>query len=241
MPKGIYERPLGKYPYGPRSLNQKQDADISELYVLGKSQKALAKQYNVGRSQIRKSLRRTGTSTFGRKGQSMEKNPAWKGGRRLSKDGYVQIRIQNQRGYVLEHRFVMEKILGRPLKKEEVVHHKNGILADNRPENLLLFSSNGVHLGCERIGMIPKWTEDGRRRIASRSIPSMAGTHQCPRGTGVRSLRRKLIRKFLRETSDLRDTGPVAVLQLPPAYHHRKKPMKEHETGAHSSTVPELI
>lgn len=37
-----------------------------------------------------------------------------------------------------EHRRVMEAIVGRPLTFQDVVHHVNGNVRDNRPENLQL-------------------------------------------------------------------------------------------------------
>jgi hypothetical protein len=57
--------------------------------------------------------------------------------------GYVSVSIGGRGGTKkLQHRVVMEQILGRPLLPHENVHHINGVRNDNRPENLELWSSS---------------------------------------------------------------------------------------------------
>jgi len=74
----------------------------------------------------------------------------WKGGRNKHKDGYIYILkpehpLADKKGYIFEHRLIMEQMLRRYLKKEERVHHINNIHNDNRPENLMYFPNESEH------------------------------------------------------------------------------------------------
>jgi hypothetical protein len=77
-------------------------------------------------------------------------NPAWRGGRKVRRDGYILIRApkgHSQVGtYILEHRLVMEQHIGRFLEPTEVVHHIDENPSNNDIANLRLYSSQSEHI-----------------------------------------------------------------------------------------------
>lgn len=62
-----------------------------------------------------------------------------------SSRNYISIKVKNhphanKKGYIYEHRLVMEKKLKRYLRHNEFVHHINGISSCNNINNLKLVS-----------------------------------------------------------------------------------------------------
>jgi HNH endonuclease len=71
--------------------------------------------------------------------------PNWRGGRYIKAEGYVVVYnpthpYKNNFGYIREHRLVMEQHLGRYLKPDEYVHHKDGNKQNNHISNLELIT-----------------------------------------------------------------------------------------------------
>lgn len=75
-----------------------------------------------------------GGDPLGKWGASPRKSQGY-----VTTDGYVMSAERRNGRSVLEHRLVLEQMIGRPLHSYEDAHHKNGVRNDNRPENLELW------------------------------------------------------------------------------------------------------
>ena len=91
-----------------------------------------------------------------------------------STNGYLMVRMDGKK--VMQHRLVMERVIGRPLLPTERVHHKNGNRQDNRPENLELWTGvgtskkdpHGVRLVDKVLDMIESLTAEEREKVATK-------------------------------------------------------------------------
>ncbi len=84
------------------------------------------------------------------KGVNGSEHPMWKGGKRLTKDGYLEIYSpnhpnKNSCNYVLEHRLIMESKIKRYLKMSEIVHHEDRNKLNNNILNLTLVKNQSEH------------------------------------------------------------------------------------------------
>ena len=84
-------------------------------------------------------------------------------GKSFTGSGYVEIYkpdhpFKTKRGYVREHRLVMEEHIGRYLEKEEQIHHLNGNKKDNRIENLIIVSHQ-EHLKIHGPLILKRWAK----------------------------------------------------------------------------------
>lgn len=148
---------------GGKRIKQAELERMQYLYVIEKrSYTEVAARIKRDRSAVARQIRQLGLarslSDAGKlrsKPPRGEKSPQWKGGRFINITGYAFRYVAtdnpfypmaNSKGYIPEHRFIMAQYLGRLLTKGEIVHHLNGIRADNRLANLgIVMSSNHSH------------------------------------------------------------------------------------------------
>lgn len=127
----------------------------------------IARAVGTSGPKVRAFLKRNGIDREFPTNHKGSKSVSWKRGWTIDKDGYRLIlatghpHANKHTHYIREHRLVMEKMIGRYLLPEEVVHHKDKNKLNNSPENLQLFSANSEHLSHELKGKVPKWSPEG--------------------------------------------------------------------------------
>lgn len=115
---------------------EKLDKELAMLYGIRKLKQFLDK-YSMSRITAYIRLRKLKVSRNSRKGSN---NTYWKGGRYITKKGYVMVLVGTKQ-YKAEHILVMEKVLRRKLTDDEIVHHRDETFegrSNNDPSNLQL-------------------------------------------------------------------------------------------------------
>lgn len=152
---------LKKKPKGNRlrSTTDEQKLQIVSLYTQGMSQEEVGSIVGISQPVVSRVLVSANVTMRGLH-PSGDKHGNWVGGVTERADGYLMERVTTDdsfacmrtgSGYVLQHRLVVARSLGRPLKTSETVHHINGDRKDNRIENLQIRHGKhgkGVVLTC---------------------------------------------------------------------------------------------
>lgn len=197
-------------------------ARLQQLLDDGLTQRQAARELGVSVNTIERRVREWGLRTA-RTGPRFAQGhkSCWSGGRKLDKHGYVEVyaplhpQAKRPSGYVLEHRLVMEVMLGRYLAPGEVVHHRDDHPRHNWPENLGLFACNADHLRHELT-----------RRTKASPRSSIPGAYGCNQTIG--------------RCPDIPETLGPALSEIHPRLERHieiHRPTNEHQTQARRSIL----
>lgn len=132
-------------------LTAEESAAAIAAYATGLSTLEVGKKLGITSSMVNGCLRRAGVPLRPKGFRCGDAHHGWVGGKVSAAGGYVLVLIHkddpyfcmavkkmDSAMYVLEHRLVMARHLGRPLRRSETVHHIDGNRTNNDIRNLQL-------------------------------------------------------------------------------------------------------
>lgn len=141
---GVQLRPVG----APAFWTEERKAEATRRCQAGEQLKDIAAVMGCGAATLARTLQELGVREIAApKVPGGEGHHAWRGGRIVDGSGYVRVRVPEEdrhladkirTGYMMEHRLVMARMLGRRLLKSETVHHIDNNRRHNDPGNLQL-------------------------------------------------------------------------------------------------------
>jgi hypothetical protein len=152
---------------GPKSAWPLPERELRDLYHSGLTMREIAALYDCSPAHVMRYMRLYSIQSRRCRPRIHPAGPehaSWRGGRRRRRDGYFMVRVNRED--ILEHRHVMEQIIGRKLDRHEVVHHRDHDKTNNEPSNLELmtFAEHGKLHAPENI---PRMLSAQRRRQKS--------------------------------------------------------------------------
>lgn len=143
------------------SMSCYHNSDYFRERKRGKNKKVKLKCFNCGKEFFRYKSRIKGKRAFC--SRNCFAKTVYKNGKITIEN---RVYLRDGKGYVRRSRKVMEKVLKRKLKPEEIVHHKDRNTMNDSPDNLMVFGNTSAHTKYHHrlLGHSPRKPSNGPRQ-----------------------------------------------------------------------------
>ena len=128
----VLQEEFGEVKNSARAISTDKEQEIVDLYTRGMSLREIAKIYGVDKNVPGRIITR-----HKKMRNQIRDLKTLINGKRETSQGYFFVKTKDC-GWRAEHRVVAESALGRKLLSDEVVHHIDGDIKNNRNDNLLI-------------------------------------------------------------------------------------------------------